>query len=63
MCLGKEMAYIQMKSVVSCALERFSFRFLGGEEHPGIDLTFTLRMKGGLLMQVTKRQGPEDSLG
>jgi cytochrome P450 len=63
MCLGKEMAYIQMKSVVSCALERFSFRFLGGEEHPGIDLTFTLRMNGGLLMQVTKRQGPEDSLG
>ncbi|KAG2547696.1 cytochrome P450 94C1-like [Panicum virgatum] len=55
MCLGKEMAYIQMKSIVSSVFERFSFRFLGGEERPGLDLSFTLRMKGGLPMQVTKR--------
>ncbi|OEL23371.1 Cytochrome P450 94A2 [Dichanthelium oligosanthes] len=59
MCLGKEMAYIQMKAIVSCAFERFSFRFLGGEERPGLDLSFTLRMRGGLPMQVTKRPGPE----
>ncbi|KAF8729028.1 hypothetical protein HU200_018339 [Digitaria exilis] len=60
MCLGKEMAYIQMKSVVACAFERFSFRYLGGEEHPGMEISFLLRMKGGLPMQVTKRQpGPE----
>jgi cytochrome P450 len=55
MCLGKEMAYIQMKSIVACVLERFSFRFVGGEERPGLVLSFTLRMKGGLAMQVDKR--------
>jgi cytochrome P450 len=55
MCLGKEMAYIQMKSIVACVFERFSFRFVGGEERPGLVLSFTLRMKGGLAMQVIKR--------
>jgi len=55
MCLGKEMAYIQMKSIVACVFERFSFRFVGGEERPGLVLSFTLRMKGGLAMQVNKR--------
>ncbi|TVU34745.1 hypothetical protein EJB05_16595, partial [Eragrostis curvula] len=55
MCLGKEMAYIQMKSVVACVFETFSFQFVGREEHPGLVLLFTLRMKGGLPMQVNKR--------
>ncbi|RLN25224.1 hypothetical protein C2845_PM07G26120 [Panicum miliaceum] len=55
MCLGKEMAYIQMKSIVACVFERFSFRFVGGEERPGLVLSFTLRMKGGLAMQVNTR--------
>ena len=55
MCLGKEMAYIQMKSIVACVFERFSFRFVGGEERPGLVLSFTLRMKGGLAMQVNRR--------
>ncbi|KAL5226553.1 hypothetical protein ABZP36_014818 [Zizania latifolia] len=55
MCLGKEMAYIQMKSVVACVLERFSLRYAGGEGHPGLVLWATLRMKGGLPMQVTGR--------
>jgi cytochrome P450 len=54
-CLGKEMAYIQMKSIIACAFERFSFRFVGGDERPGLVLSFTLRMKGGLPMQVGKR--------
>jgi cytochrome P450 len=53
MCLGKEMAYIQMKSIVACVFERF--RFLGGEGRPGLLLSLTLRMKGGLPMQVHKR--------
>ncbi|KAF8751317.1 hypothetical protein HU200_012198 [Digitaria exilis] len=55
MCLGKEMAYIQMKSIVACVFERFSFRFVGGEERPGLVLSFTLRMKGGMKMQVKRR--------
>ncbi|CAL4914994.1 unnamed protein product [Urochloa decumbens] len=58
-CLGKEMAYIQMKAIVSCALERFTFRFLGGEERPGMDFSFMLRMRGGLPMQIAKRPGRE----
>ncbi|CAN6284312.1 unnamed protein product [Urochloa humidicola] len=58
-CLGKEMAYIQMKSIVACTLERFSFRYLGGDDRPGLDFSFTLRMKGGLPVQVTKRPGVE----
>ncbi|KAM0909647.1 hypothetical protein ACQ4PT_014703 [Festuca glaucescens] len=55
MCLGKEMAYIQMKSIVACVLERFSFQFVGGEGRPGLVLSVTLRMEGGLPMQVKKR--------
>jgi cytochrome P450 len=55
MCLGKEMAYIQMKSIVACVLERFSFQFVGGEGRPGLVFSVTLRMEGGLPMQVRKR--------
>ncbi|KAJ1285846.1 hypothetical protein BS78_03G309300 [Paspalum vaginatum] len=55
MCLGKEMAYIQMKSVIACVLERFSFRFVGGKRRPGLVLSLTLRMEGGLPMKVSKR--------
>ncbi|RCV27770.1 hypothetical protein SETIT_5G351900v2 [Setaria italica] len=55
MCLGKEMAYIQMKSVIACVLERFSFRYFGGERRPGLVLSLTLRMEGGLPTQVNKR--------
>jgi hypothetical protein len=51
MCLGKEMSYIQMKSIVACVLERFSFRFVGSERRPGLVLSLTLRMEGGLSMQ------------
>ncbi|KAF8751318.1 hypothetical protein HU200_012199 [Digitaria exilis] len=56
MCLGKEMAYIQMKSIVACVFERFSFQFVGGEGRPGLLLSLTLRMEGGLPMKVTKRE-------
>uniref|UniRef100_A0ACD5WG12 Uncharacterized protein n=1 Tax=Avena sativa TaxID=4498 RepID=A0ACD5WG12_AVESA len=56
MCLGKELAYIQMKSIVACVLERFSFRLVGGEKKkPGLVFSLTLRMEGGLHMQVKKR--------
>ncbi|XP_006644862.2 cytochrome P450 94B3-like [Oryza brachyantha] len=56
MCLGKEMAYIQMKSIVASVFERFSLRHAGGEGHPGFVLWSTLRMEGGLPMQVTTRE-------
>ncbi|KAJ4787129.1 Cytochrome P450 [Rhynchospora pubera] len=55
MCLGKEMAYIQMKSVAACVLERFQVRSLkeGAPEHI---LFLALRMKGGLPVQLSKRE-------
>uniref|UniRef100_A0ACD6A8F8 Uncharacterized protein n=1 Tax=Avena sativa TaxID=4498 RepID=A0ACD6A8F8_AVESA len=52
MCLGKEMAYIQMKSIVASVFERFSLRYLGGDAHPGLQLAGTLRMEGGLPMHL-----------
>ncbi|XP_066395848.1 cytochrome P450 CYP94D108-like [Miscanthus floridulus] len=55
-CLGKEMAYVQMKSIVACVFERFSLRFVGDEDQcPGLALALTLRMKDGLPMQVYER--------
>ncbi|KAJ1689092.1 hypothetical protein LUZ63_013247 [Rhynchospora breviuscula] len=56
MCLGKEMAYIQMKSIVACVLERFQMRALGKEEIPDHILSLTLKMKGGLPVQLSKRE-------
>ncbi|XP_020102174.1 cytochrome P450 94B3-like [Ananas comosus] len=56
MCLGKEMAYIQMKSVVACVFERFRISVVGKESTPEHILSVTLRMKGGLPIQLTKRK-------
>ncbi|XP_047058676.1 cytochrome P450 94B3-like [Lolium rigidum] len=57
MCLGKEMAYIQMKSIAACVFERFSLRYVGGEGHPKLVMSLTLRMRGGLPMRVKNREG------
>jgi cytochrome P450 len=32
-CLGREMAYVQMKSIAACMLERYTLRFVGNEVH------------------------------
>lgn len=55
MCLGKEMAYIQMKSIVASVLERYQFQVVGKDGSPESILSFTLRMKGGLPVQFRKR--------
>jgi cytochrome P450 len=60
MCLGKEMAYVQMKSIVASVLEEFVVDVekdsAGGvPEHV---LSVTLRMKGGLPVQVRRRVVP-----
>ncbi|XP_006646412.1 cytochrome P450 94B3-like [Oryza brachyantha] len=60
MCLGKEIAYVQMKSIVACVFERFSLRYTGGEGHPGLVVSLALRMEGGLPMQVAIR-GQEEA--
>ncbi|XP_072975404.1 cytochrome P450 CYP94D108-like [Typha angustifolia] len=60
MCLGKEMAYIQMKSIVASIVERFKLRAVRTEEKGGNPpehvLSFTLRMRGGLPVLVRKRE-------
>ncbi|RLM85745.1 putative cytochrome P450-dependent fatty acid hydroxylase [Panicum miliaceum] len=48
-------AFRPMKSIVACVFERFTLRFAGGEGQPGLVLSLTLRMKGGLPMQVNER--------
>ncbi|XP_017698038.1 cytochrome P450 94A2-like [Phoenix dactylifera] len=56
MCLGKEMAYIQMKSIAACVLEKFEFNVVGKDKTPEYILSLTLRMKGGLPIQVRERK-------
>ncbi|KAF8043707.1 hypothetical protein BT93_A1885 [Corymbia citriodora subsp. variegata] len=55
MCLGKDMAYIQMKSIAASVLERFEIDVLGRGAAPKHLLSLTLRMKGGLPVRVRKR--------
>ncbi|KFK35660.1 cytochrome p450 [Arabis alpina] len=54
-CLGKEMAYIQMKSIVAAVLERFVVEVPGKKDRPEILLSVTLRIKGGLFVKVHER--------
>ncbi|CAN8254458.1 unnamed protein product [Cochlearia groenlandica] len=57
MCLGKEMAYIQMKSIAAAVLERFVVEVQGDkEECPEILLSVTIRIKGGLFVRVHERK-------
>ena len=55
MCLAKEMAYVEMKSIVASVLEEFVVdvrKEVGGGDVPEHVLSVTLRMKGGLPVQV-----------
>lgn len=55
MCLGKDMAYIQMKSIVACMLERYVVDVVDKEKCPEILLSLTLRVRGGLAVRVRNR--------
>ncbi|XP_047339398.1 cytochrome P450 94B3-like [Impatiens glandulifera] len=55
MCLGREMAYIQMKSIVAMVLERFHVDVLESTTCPEMLTTMTLRMKNGLPFKVRVR--------
>nr|CAB3490851.1 unnamed protein product [Digitaria exilis] len=60
MCLGKEMAYVQMKSIVASVLEEFVVdvdKDVAGGSVPEHVLSVTLRMKGGLPVQVRRKDG------
>ncbi|KAJ3690499.1 hypothetical protein LUZ61_019663 [Rhynchospora tenuis] len=51
-CLGKEMAYIQIKSVVACLLKNFELEVMEKNKRPEMVLSLTLRMKHGLAVRV-----------
>ncbi|KAE8792033.1 hypothetical protein D1007_33456 [Hordeum vulgare] len=53
-CLGKEMAYIQMKSIVACVLEEFELA-VDGAYRPQQVTSLTLRMADGLPVRVKAR--------
>ncbi|TVU27080.1 hypothetical protein EJB05_29659, partial [Eragrostis curvula] len=60
--IGKEMAYVQMKSIVASVLEEFVVDVVIGEDAGGGGvpehvLSVTLRMKGGLPVQVRRGEG------
>ncbi|KAK7396059.1 hypothetical protein VNO78_16791 [Psophocarpus tetragonolobus] len=55
MCLGKEMAYIQMKSIAASVLENFDIEALDKDTCPKHVLSLTLRIIGGLPVRVTLR--------
>ncbi|KAI8559343.1 hypothetical protein RHMOL_Rhmol04G0165300 [Rhododendron molle] len=56
MCLGKDMAYNQMKSIAASVMERFEFDVQGDKDAcPEHLLSLTLRMKGGLPVKVRER--------
>ncbi|KAM1025609.1 hypothetical protein ACFX13_039440 [Malus domestica] len=54
-CLGKEMAFIQMKYVMASVLRRFEIRPVCGEDRPVFVPLLTAHMAGGLKVLVRKR--------
>ncbi|KAG2594209.1 cytochrome P450 94A1-like [Panicum virgatum] len=59
-CLGKEMAYVQMKAVAAAVVRRFAVepvRAAWMEAPPPYEMTVTLRVKGGLPVRIRRRDG------
>nr|CAN64490.1 hypothetical protein VITISV_026359 [Vitis vinifera] len=55
MCLGKDMAYIQMKSIAASVMEQFEVKVEEKDKFPEHYLSLTLRMTGGLEVRVKER--------
>uniref|UniRef100_A0A0D3EYQ8 Cytochrome P450 n=1 Tax=Oryza barthii TaxID=65489 RepID=A0A0D3EYQ8_9ORYZ len=59
-CLGREMAYVQMKAVAAAVIRRFAVEPVQApasmETPPACEVTTTLKMKGGLLVRIRKRE-------
>lgn len=57
MCLGKELAFLEMKAAAAALIYNFRFQVV-----PGYQVTYgmalTLPVKGGLPVSVTKRWNP-----
>nr|QNS29946.1 cytochrome P450 [Nothapodytes nimmoniana] len=60
-CLGKDMAYIQMKSIAAAVMESFDIQVVEKEKCPEHLLSLTLRMKGGLPVTVRERSVDENN--
>ncbi|XP_020244341.1 cytochrome P450 94C1-like [Asparagus officinalis] len=56
MCLGKDMAYIQMKVVVASVMERFEVEVVDVEKVREPELVLIMKMKGGLKVWVRERE-------
>eukprot|EP01018_Ginkgo_biloba_P035411 Gb_12228 [translate_table: standard] len=54
-CLGKEMAFVQMKYVAASLIHNFSLRPLISSLHPKLISSLTARMEGGLRVVVDQR--------
>jgi hypothetical protein len=50
------MAYVDMKSIVASVLEEFEVDVVGKDHEPEHVLSITLRMKGGLPVQVWRSE-------
>ncbi|CAO2196231.1 unnamed protein product [Urochloa humidicola] len=58
-CLGREMAYVQMKAVVAAVVRRFKVepvRAASMDAPPRYEVTVTLKMKGGLPVRIRRRR-------
>lgn len=56
MCLGKDMAYVQMKMVAAAVLERFEVEVVDKEKEKEYELNLIAKMKGGLMVKVKERK-------
>ncbi|KAK3138916.1 hypothetical protein QOZ80_5AG0375140 [Eleusine coracana subsp. coracana] len=59
-CLGKEMAYVQMKTVAAAVIRRFRVEVVSPlanmEMPPAYEMTAMIKMKGGLWVRLVRRQ-------
>lgn len=55
MCLGKDLAYTQMKAVAASVMERFDVEVVDKERERELDYTMILRVKGGLPVRVREK--------
>nr|AYV88882.1 cytochrome P450 oxidase CYP94D72 [Polygala tenuifolia] len=61
MCLGKDLAYIQMKSVAARIIQRFDIEVEEKGKRAEYLMSLTLRMKGGLRVKVKERDNADAS--
>nr|XP_051228295.1 cytochrome P450 CYP94D108-like isoform X1 [Lolium perenne] len=64
-CLGKEMAYVQMKAVAAAVIRRFRVEPVRApasmDAPPPYEMAVTLRMKGGLRVRIRRREDDDSA--